>query len=295
MVEENKAYLGLIHQVFGDTAFIESQLHGGMMNEAFVINNNGKKYVMYFPVGESNKMVDRKQELEAQALCQKAGITRGCVHFNPVFGIKAFQFIEGDSIDHIQEAEIDYDKVADLLIKLHELPTDGFLAYNAHDRFNVFASELYEFDKFCAKPFFETAQLVEKKIIEYSSKYVALCHNDAQRSNIIRDSNGNYFIIDFEFAMLNDPVYDIAAYGNNSVAEGLKLLEVYNKKKPLGDDYKIRYAVWRMYISMQWYVVAMLKHYRGEGELTHFNFVEVANFFLANMNDARKLYDVLVK
>lgn len=295
MVKISDEYLKIIHSFFNETSFVESQLHGGMMNEAFIINENNKKHVVYFPVGESNSMVDRAQEMLAQALCEEAKITRKCSHFNPTSGVKSFEFIEGLSIDHINETEIDYEKVTSLLIKLHSLSTEGFKQYDAHKRFNEYINDLVKFDKNAIKPIYENMVLIDKYLLEFPKKYIATCHNDSQRSNIIKDSNGNYFLIDFEFIGLNDPVYDIAAFGNTEVKEGYKLLEYYNKQKPLGDDYKVRYAVWRIYISMQWYVVAMLKHYRGEGEKTHFDFTKVADFFLNNMNEARKLLDSLEK
>ena len=115
-----------------------------------------------------------------------------------------------------------------------------------------------------------------------------MSHNDAQRSNIVKDENDNYFLIDFEFVGNNDEIYDIATFGNGKVEEGRKLLDYYFEN-PSIDEIK-RYYLWRIYVSLQWYNVAIVKHFRGEGKAHGFNFLDVASFFLNNANDAYKGY-----
>jgi hypothetical protein len=41
-----------------------------------------------------------------------------------------------------------------------------------------------------------------------------------------------------------------------------------------------------LYVSLQWYAVALVKHYRGEGKVHNFNFLDVASHFLNNAKDA---------
>ena len=118
------------------------------------------------------------------------------------------------------------------------------------------------------------------------SQKKALCHNDAQRSNVVKSDDDQYYFIDFEFVGNNDPIYDIAAFGNGLVSEGRTLLDHYFKKPSL-DEIK-RYYLWRIYISLQWYNVAIVKHYRGEGKAHGFNFLLVAEHFLNNAKDAYK-------
>ena len=119
------------------------------------------------------------------------------------------------------------------------------------------------------------------------SQPIGLAHNDAQRSNIIK-SNENYYLIDFEFAANNDPIYDIATFGNGDALEGKRLLEEYEKINPVKDGLK-RYALWRIDVSLQWYLVATIKHYRGEGKIHGIDFLGVGKHFLNVAIEARKL------
>ena len=121
-----------------------------------------------------------------------------------------------------------------------------------------------------------------------------LCHNDAQRSNIVKTPDDEYFFIDFEFVGNNDPIYDIAAFGNGTVSEGRKLLDAYFNGNPSEDKIK-RYYLWRIFISLQWYNVAITKHYRGEGKAHNFDFMMVANHFLQNAKDAYDGYHLEIK
>ena len=83
----------------------------------------------------------------------------------------------------------------------------------------------------------------------------------------------------------NDPVYDIATFGNGLVSEGYKLLLYYFEGKPTVDEKK-RYYLWRIFVSLQWHNVAIVKHYRGEGKTHGFDFLAVADFFLNNAKEA---------
>ena len=126
------------------------------------------------------------------------------------------------------------------------------------------------------------------------SQAKVLCHNDGQRSNIIKTPDDKYYLIDFEFMGNNDPIYDIATFGNGVVSEGRKLLDVYYDNNPSVEKIK-RYYLWRIFISLQWYNVAITKHHRGEGEAHELNFMDIANHFLQNAKDAYEGYQKEVK
>ena len=64
-----------------------------------------------------------------------------------------------------------------------------------------------------------------------TSQKITICHNDFQRSNIVKSIDDNYYVIDFEFMMNNDPIFDIAAFGNGVVEEGYELLKAYFANK----------------------------------------------------------------
>ena len=88
--------------------------------------------------------------------------------------------------------------------------------------------------------------------------------------------------------MNNDPIFDISAFGNDDVKEGYELLKAYLNDNVSKEDIE-RFCLWRILLSLQWYLVALIKDYHGEGKIHGFDFKEVAKHFLTNAIDAKIL------
>lgn len=279
-------HLSLLKKVIGDDAKVISSLQGGMMNEAYIVESKQGKFVYYISTAQANEMVDRALEKKTQKITYDLGLTSENVYFDLEKGIKINRFIEGDSINHVND--VDFKKVAELFAKYHGSKKLSGVYYNPLTRLENYRKEAEGFVKEFDKEFYELWEVVMSNKNFLLSQTRTLAHNDAQRSNIVRNIYNNYFFIDFEFAADNDPVYDIGTFGNDHVSDGVCLLEEYEKIVPLKDGLK-RYALWRIDISLQWYLVAIIKHYRGEGAVHGFNFLDVAHHFLLNALEARRL------
>lgn len=281
-------YLDLLKKVLGDDAEVESELLGGMMNEAYIVKNKEGRYVYYISTEQANEMVDRNLEKETQNLAYGLGITSENVYFDLEKGIKINRFIEGSSLNHIDE--FSYEKVAKLLVKYHSSERKASVYYDPLGRLENYKKEAQTHVEKFDEEFYDFYEIVQKNREFLLSQPLTLAHNDAQRSNIVKSVDDEYFLIDFEFAANNDPAYDIATFGNGDALEGKRLLEEYQKLSPLKDGLK-RYVLWRIDISLQWYLVALIKHYRGEGEIHGIDFLAVGKHFLNVAREAKKLLD----
>jgi thiamine kinase-like enzyme len=282
----------LISELFNNGAKVISTLHGGMMNQSFVVESNNKKYVLYIPGDDANEMVDRELEKINHSLVYHLGITSKNVFFDTKDGIKVNRFIEGDSLNHIKD--IDYKKIAIMLKKLHKGGPLTNADYLPFSRLEIFEEERKSYDKNIDN-YYKVIKslLIEKKDYLLKDKLV-LSHNDFQRSNIIKDLDDNYYLIDFEFMANNVDLYDVACFGNDSILDGEELLKAYKDDAPSLDDFK-KFYLWRMFISLQWHNVAIIKHFKGEGETHNINFLDVANHFLNNAIEVYKKYHLLEK
>ena len=273
----------LIQDVLSSDAFVISPLVGGMMNESYIVSSQGKKYVLYISTEQANEMVDRLLEKENQLLVNSLGITSKNVYFDIEKGIKINEFIEGSSLDKI--STYDLKKVAKLMHVLHDSHKLSREDYHPFKRFVSYEDEAKSFQE-QEKDYLELRDILFKNKDYLESQKMVCCHNDAQKSNIVKSINDKYFLIDFEFMGNNDLIYDIATFGNGTVEEGFALLNEYVPNP--SSDLKKRYYLWRIFISLQWYNVALVKHYRGEGKIHNFNFLSVAAFFLDNAKTAYK-------
>ena len=281
-----KEHLLLLKKVIGEDAEIVSELVGGMMNEAYIVKSSQGKFVYYISTAQANEMVDRNLEKETQNIAYELGLTSQNVYFDLGNGIKINRFIEGESLNKINE--FDYKKVAELLFKFHSSSKKASVYYDPLGRLENYKKEALTHTEKFDDEFYDLLKIVEKSRGFLLSQPLSLAHNDAQRSNIVRSLDDKYYLIDFEFAANNDPVYDIATFGNGDALEGKRLLEEYEKLTPLEDGLK-RYALWRIDVSLQWYLVALIKHYRGEGKIHGIDFLAVGRHFLGVAKEARKL------
>lgn len=275
----------LINKIFDGDGKIVSPLVGGMMNQSYIVSSKGKKYVLYVSTEQANEMVDRVLERDNQKLIIDLGITSKNVYFDTEKGIKVNEFIEGNSLNNLET--FDSKKVAKLLKTMHNSPKLSREDYGPFKRFIAYEEEARAFQDSLGDGY----DLLRKTVFDnkdfLESQKKVLCHNDAQKSNIVKDLDDNYYLIDFEFMGNNDPIYDIATFGNGLVSEGYQLLVDYYDGKPTLEEKK-RYYLWRIFVSLQWNDVAIVKHYRGEGKTHGFDFLAVASFFISNAKDAYK-------
>lgn len=276
-------YQELLDKVFGKGAKIVSPLVGGMMNQSFIVSYKNKKYVLYISTEQANEMVDRPLEKDNQSIVYNLGLTSRNVYFDTDRGIKANEYIEGSSLDKTDSYDIK--KVAELLKRLHSSKVLSKDNYQPFKRFAEYEKDALAFQPDLGKDYQMLRENLFKNKEYLESQRLVLSHNDAQKSNIVKDLNNNYYLIDFEFVGNNDEIYDIATFGNGLVSEGFDCLVHYCDGKPNNDQIK-RYYLWRIFISLQWHNVAIIKHYRGEGKTHGFDFLQVANFFLNNALDA---------
>lgn len=282
-IMEKEKIESLIQNIIGKEATIISPVMGGMMNQSFLIKYNNKEYILYIPTEHANEMVDRKLEKENQSIVSDLGITSKNIYFDIASGIKINEFIKGSSIDKLNT--FDYQKVADIFHTLHASTLKAKEAYKPFDRFlNIYEKEADEFIKEREEKYIKLRSFLFSYKEELESHPLVLSHNDAQRSNIVKSEDSKYYFIDFEFVANNDEIYDIACFGNGLVAEGRKLLDAYYIN-PTKEQIKTFY-LWRIFISLQWYNVAISKHYHGEGEVTGYDFLAVAKHFLDNATNA---------
>jgi thiamine kinase-like enzyme len=273
----------LIKEILGKTATIDKPLLGGMMNQSYILFNNDLKYVLYLPTEQANEMVDRALEKKGHDIAYSLGITSKNIYFDTKTGIKINEFIEGSSLNYVDEYSVE--KVAKLLKTLHNSPILMEKPYKPFEKLINYEIEANDFISSRNEDYLLLRNILFSNREKLENRALCLCHNDAQKSNIVKSNNDEYFLIDFEFMYDNDPIYDIAAFGNGTVEEGYELLKVYFSEE-LNNNLKQIYYLWRIFLSLQWHNVALIKHFRKEGEKHNIDFMHISEFFLENAKTA---------
>ncbi len=157
------------------------------------------------------------------------------------------------------------ESVCDLIQQLHKQPKDNVQKWQYQKFYNFFKNNIESKNFNLAK--------YEKYVYKLKApKDWVLSHNDLIKDNILIDQNNKYYLIDYDFAMLNDPLFDFASFisESNLNTENIKHLIKYNKLSP--SDYN-RVLDLINYQNLLWCVWAIFMWERTNNP----KFQEIAN------------------
>jgi thiamine kinase-like enzyme len=223
-----------------------SELHGGISNVNFVVEDGGEKYVVR--VGGDNEAhgIVRKNEVAASRAAHAAGVAPEVVHSEP--GVLVIRFIEGRTFtpeDVRNPANLD--RVVDLVRRTHrEIPKHlrgpGVLFWVFHvirDYAHALA-EASGTDMAQLKALLGQAEVLERAIGPID---LVFGHNDLLAANII-DDGARLWLVDWEYSGFNSPLFDLGGLASNSeLPQTLRnaLLENYFGRR-VTDELNYRFA-----------------------------------------------------
>lgn len=249
---------------------------GGMSNYTYHVVVNGIDYVIRIANHEGKIYVDYPSEKLHLFLLEPFEITSKTLYYDTKTGIKIASYLPGHNLTK-DLTNADYEGVANELRYLHSLDIEG-IDYDMPGRFK-------RYEKLVKNHLTDTyTQLKALWTNEYHTHYESLpkvfTHGDAQRSNIIKDKE-KYFLVDFEFAGMNDPFFDIASFGNiDFFNDSLNLLNAYLKREAQPHELR-RVMFYRMFQVLQWHIVALAKYLSGQSEKLHIDFKKYSDNYLS--------------
>lgn len=205
----------------------------GITNKSYILKNNE-----IFRVSEPkiNEMINnRKNEIKILNLIKnyKKNITTKILKYgydeNNYFYLKT-KFIPFSF--NLEEKGIDkksINKVFQLINDFHNIPTNG----TKIEKFNYY-NFIKNFKSKIKNPLInldEYENEINKIFKKYKPKKLVLSHNDMVRGNFLFENNkeDNFYIIDFEYSSLNDPLYDVASF----ISESIVMIKDKNKRNEL--------------------------------------------------------------
>jgi thiamine kinase-like enzyme len=263
----------LIQDYLQQDITVETRLMGGMSNQMYVINVDDERCTFRIPGKNASMFVDRHIELKNIEAVRSLNINNETLVFDTNNGYKLAAYIDGTPFSQLDDLQLN-----EAASVLHELHDSSLRFDNDYDPFARLA--LYEsYHKHLSEDYQQTkAQFLTYKTYLESQPKVA-CHNDAQRSNFVQ-ANGKTYLLDWEFAGNNDPLYDIACFGNINFDHALALLPAYLGREASKDEIK-RLTLWRTFQALQWHNVAWYKEDIGLSQELNVNFAAVAEKYLA--------------
>lgn len=257
-----------------EEVIVLNRLLGGMSHLTYHIQIHGIDYTYRIIGKDGNLFVDRKIELENLNRIQSLGLNNETIYFDIKTGEKAAKYVEGTVLTQLDFRPYLSD-VSKALKTLHQSDLKPASDYGLIHRL-----DLYESYTMIKSPLY--LELKGKWINRYNTKHrhqsKVFCHNDAQRSNMVV-AKDRLYLLDWEYAGLNEFYYDIASFGNVDFNDALELLDVYlERKATIEEQNSVRF--YRMFQALQWHQVALRKDMIGLSEVLHFDFKQLAEKYL---------------
>ncbi len=254
--------------------FDKSRFAGGLTNYNYIMEIGGTEYVVRQPGGMTNQMIDRGIEMINNNIACEIGLNSRCYYFDEISGVKISYYIKNSKniaqTDPCSSANIK--AVSSLMTKTHQI------AKKFPNQFD-WNKELEKYEQIVKElkgDFFFDYQELKKRLIEFQKENIKVstlvpCHNDTVPENFVIDEHGKAYLIDWEYAGMNDPSWDVAAYIiesrlSESAIEEL-IMEYYGQVPSQEEILKIKFFMVAQ--DLLWTVWALVRHYSGEDFLDY--------------------------
>ncbi|MCL2764397.1 MAG: NTP transferase domain-containing protein [Treponema sp.] len=258
-------HIKLIENIFkvkeNEITCIKSQ-KAGMTNRSFTFSVNGESWIFRLPGEGTDKLINRKQELEAYKTIKPLDICDEIIFFDEENGIKISRFYN----DAVNTSAADFDDVKKSMSIIRNLHQSGLAVKHLFD----IESEIFCYLNLCnerdAIRFLDNFETLEKmkviiRLVNDMNLPKVLCHIDSNPDNFIKMENGTVRLIDWEYAGMCDPIIDIsmyAIYSYYSKEQTDELLKIYLQREPARDETIRLYA----YAALGGYLWSLWTQYK---------------------------------
>lgn len=243
---------------------------GGMTNKNYKICIRDKYYVLRIPGNGTEEMISRSDEIKNAVYANKVGVDAELIYFNEDSGIKISRFIENAETLSPDAAKKQHNMelVSGVLRKLHnssEVMNNNFDIYEKIEKYEQLAKD-------ADGKFFDDYEEVKEKVVYLSEIMSKLdvelrpCHNDTIAENFIKSDNDRIYLIDWEYAGMNDPMWDLAAHclENSFTEEEEELFLKLYFEGEVEEKYKKRVLINKIYQDFLWSIWTNIKEAKGD-------------------------------
>lgn len=181
------------------------QLPQGLTNQGYLLNLAGQQYVLRIAATNSQELgINREAEFQIQQLLEQHQLAPKVVYRAPDNSYWLREYVAGQvltpadlSLDILQE-------MAAYLQKIHQLAAPATIpVINLQEKIQSYQQQLD------ITPPHSPFTILNSPLTNHHSK-LRLCHMDPTAANWIRTENGQLVLLDWEYAGLGNPLWDMA-------------------------------------------------------------------------------------
>lgn len=187
-----------------NTNIITTKTNFGLTNDIYFFMLNNQKYVLNAPKDHLSLLIKNRCFQKVLKEIKPLNIDVKEFYYDPDNQIRITEYIKAQEFKDYHQKD-KYIKVIKLLKHLHLQKIKIGTSFNIFEKFQAFkkeiVNELLDYEQF--------TYLI--KDIEALNRDHYLCHNDLVSGNILFDKQRCY-IIDWEYACDNDPLFDLMSF-----------------------------------------------------------------------------------
>lgn len=186
-------------------------LKKGMTNRSFIFTVKDKRYIMRIPGEGTDKLIDRKEEYDVYQRVKTEPYTEKILYLNPDNGYKISEFLESTRNSDANDI-LDVKRSINVLHQFHNQNYQVNHAFDLWKQIDFYESIRNTTSAYRDYEDTKKRVLKLKPFIKENIERWSLCHIDANSDNFLIDKNNKVFLIDWEYAGMQDPDLDIAMY-----------------------------------------------------------------------------------
>lgn len=232
---------------------------GGLTNRTYhAVYQDGAEYVVRIPGEGTEELIIRKDEQESTRLACRIGIDANLLYFGND-GTKVTEYIPG-AVTMSAQSFSDEKRIvqaADILRILHNSGEDTGVPFDVFDMAEGYEKIIRE-SHVGMYPDYEKVKSIVMEIKNDIDRCCEIrrvpCHNDPLCENWVVSREDRMYLIDWEYAGMNDPFWDLA---DLSIEAGFqeesedRLLNAYLGRKPEAAERK-HFLAGKIYVDYLW-------------------------------------------
>lgn len=242
-------------------------LKQGITNLSCYFKAGEGEYVYRHPGVGTNKLIDRKAEVEALEIARSLNIDDTFIYEDSESGWKISKYIpNAKNLDINDDSQLK--KAMSLLRKLHSANSQMNRSFDYYEESLKYESDLTKSGPIKIKGYAELRRKITllNKYVKNDRWKKVLSHNDFFHLNILIDEDNKMRLIDWEYAGMSDPANDFGTFVVSSeldIQTAEKLLEYYFSRPPTSEEKRHFFA----HIALAgwcWYVWSLSKENSGD-------------------------------
>jgi thiamine kinase-like enzyme len=189
-------------------------LPGGLTNHNFKVTIDDETYAVRVAGPGTAEYLNRPAEKHNAQIMSDIGINAPIIYYNEKTGDQVCKYIDGCKTLHIPDMKEEkyFLMAAEVFREYHNCGKEFMTRFDP-------LKEYINYDKILKEKDFEVyegSEKMEEKLDEIQKLYekyppeLAPCHNDPLCENWL-DDNKDFYLIDWEYGGMNDPIFDLAA------------------------------------------------------------------------------------